>query len=144
MQDRCSTIVVASSFAAQTHTCLACMEGRDYLALRGPAGVLYDPIVDPLHRGLGIGRMLLEVTLAPAERGAPLKSLSISNRTGHRRAYREAVTIATTAAADIAAALVSSPFSVSRGIDAFNASIRFNRLGSMGCSSTMPARVESA
>src|SRR5262245_37247561 len=32
------------------------VEGRDYMSLRGPAGVLYDIIVDPEQRGRGVGR----------------------------------------------------------------------------------------
>ena len=48
------------------------VEGYDYMALRGPAGVLYDIIVDPAQRGHGIGRMLLEATIAALqEKGAP-------------------------------------------------------------------------
>jgi ribosomal protein S18 acetylase RimI-like enzyme len=48
------------------------IEGTDYMALRGPAGVLHDIVVDPAHRGKGVGRMLLEATLAAlAERGVP-------------------------------------------------------------------------
>ncbi len=39
------------------------VEGNDYMALRGPAGVLHDIVVDPVHRGQGIGRMLLDATL---------------------------------------------------------------------------------
>src|SRR5262245_36132692 len=30
------------------------VEGFDYMALRGPAGVMYDIVVDPAHRGRGI------------------------------------------------------------------------------------------
>src|ERR1700741_4929304 len=33
------------------------VEGPDYMSLRGPAGVLYDIVVDPAHRGQGVGRM---------------------------------------------------------------------------------------
>lgn len=48
------------------------VEGMDYLALRGPAGVLHDLLVDPAHRGLGVGRLLLDTTLsALTERGVP-------------------------------------------------------------------------
>jgi ribosomal protein S18 acetylase RimI-like enzyme len=48
------------------------VEGYDYMALRGPAGVLHDVIVDLEHRGRGIGRLLLEATLAYLKsRGAP-------------------------------------------------------------------------
>jgi ribosomal protein S18 acetylase RimI-like enzyme len=41
----------------------ASVEGNDYMSLRGPAGVLQDIIVDPAHRGQGIGRMLLDAAL---------------------------------------------------------------------------------
>jgi ribosomal protein S18 acetylase RimI-like enzyme len=55
----------------------ASIEGIDYLSLRGPAGVLHDLMVDPAHRGQGIGRMLLEATLAELKaRGAPRVVLS--------------------------------------------------------------------
>lgn len=48
------------------------LEGPDYMALRGPAGALYDIVVDPAARGHGVGRQLLEATLAElAARGAP-------------------------------------------------------------------------
>jgi ribosomal protein S18 acetylase RimI-like enzyme len=57
------------------------VEGYDYMALRGPAGVLYDIVVDPAHRGHGIGRMLLDATLAAlAARGAPRVVLSTAER----------------------------------------------------------------
>ena len=48
------------------------VEGRDYMSLRGPAGVVYDIIVDPERRRHGVGRMLLEATIAQ------LKSLGAS------------------------------------------------------------------
>jgi ribosomal protein S18 acetylase RimI-like enzyme len=57
------------------------IEGRDYMSLRGPAGVLYDIVVDPTHRGCGVGRMLLEATLAELHaRGAPQVVLSTAER----------------------------------------------------------------
>jgi ribosomal protein S18 acetylase RimI-like enzyme len=57
------------------------VEGRDYMSLRGPAGVLYDIVVDPAHRGRGIGRMLLDATLAALQaRGAPRVVLSTAER----------------------------------------------------------------
>lgn len=57
------------------------MEGFDYMSLRGPAGALYDIVVDPAHRGRGVGRMLLDATLqALRERGAPRVVLSTAER----------------------------------------------------------------
>jgi ribosomal protein S18 acetylase RimI-like enzyme len=48
------------------------MEGNDYMALRGPAGVLYDLVVDPAHRRQGIGSALLDAALDRLrELGAP-------------------------------------------------------------------------
>jgi ribosomal protein S18 acetylase RimI-like enzyme len=57
------------------------VEGRDYMTLRGPAGVLYDIVVDPGHRRSGVGRMLLDATLASLKaRGAPRVVLSTAER----------------------------------------------------------------
>lgn len=57
------------------------IEGYDYMALRGPAGALYDIVVDPSQRGRGIGRLLLDATLnALEERGAPRVVLSTAER----------------------------------------------------------------
>ena len=57
------------------------VEGTDYMSLRGPAGVLYDIVVDPAHRRQGVGRMLLEATLeALKARGAPRVVLSTAER----------------------------------------------------------------
>ena len=57
------------------------LEGFDYMALRAPAGALYDIVVDPAHRGHGVGRMLLDATLtALADRGAPRVVLSTAER----------------------------------------------------------------
>ena len=57
------------------------VEGWDYMALRGPAGVLYDIVVDPAQRGQGVGRQLLDATLAVlAERGAPRVVLSTAEQ----------------------------------------------------------------
>jgi len=53
------------------------VEGFDWMMLRGPAGALYDILVDPAQRGQGVGRMLLEAALAALrERGAPRVVLS--------------------------------------------------------------------
>jgi ribosomal protein S18 acetylase RimI-like enzyme len=57
------------------------VEGMDYVSLRGPAGLLYDIVVDPAHRGQGVGRALLDATLAALEaKGAPQVVLSTAER----------------------------------------------------------------
>lgn len=57
------------------------LEGYDYMALRGPAGALYDIVVDPARRRLGIGRMLLDATLAALQAlGAPRVVLGTAQR----------------------------------------------------------------
>jgi ribosomal protein S18 acetylase RimI-like enzyme len=57
------------------------VEGRDYMSLRGPAGVLYDIVVDPAHRGHGVGRALLDATITELKaRGAPRVVLSTAER----------------------------------------------------------------
>jgi ribosomal protein S18 acetylase RimI-like enzyme len=53
------------------------------MALRGPAGVVYDIVVDPAHRGQGVGRMLLDATIeALHARGVPRVVLSTAERNG--------------------------------------------------------------
>jgi ribosomal protein S18 acetylase RimI-like enzyme len=48
------------------------MEGNDYMALRGPAGALYDLVVDPAHRRQRVGTALLDAALAALSKlGAP-------------------------------------------------------------------------
>ncbi len=57
------------------------VEGTDYMALRGPAGAMYDIVVDPDHRQQGVGRMLVDATLeALKSRGAPRVVLSTAEK----------------------------------------------------------------
>jgi len=57
------------------------VEGTDYMALRGPAGVIHDIVVDPAHRGQGGGRLLLDATLAALRaRAVPRVVLSTAER----------------------------------------------------------------
>jgi ribosomal protein S18 acetylase RimI-like enzyme len=57
------------------------VEGTDYMSLRGPAGVMYDIVVDPDHRQQGVGRMLVDATLAALKsKGAPRVVLSTAER----------------------------------------------------------------
>jgi ribosomal protein S18 acetylase RimI-like enzyme len=57
------------------------LEGNDWMALRGPAGVIHDLIVDPERRRQGLGRALLEAALRTLfDRGAPRVVLSTAQR----------------------------------------------------------------
>ena len=57
------------------------VEGIDYMSLRGPAGVLYDIVVDPAYRSQGTGQLLLDATIAALQaRGAPRIVLSTAEK----------------------------------------------------------------
>lgn len=57
------------------------VEGRDWMSLRGPAGVVYDIVVDPEHRRRGVGGMLLDATVVLLKSlGAPQVVLSTAER----------------------------------------------------------------
>jgi ribosomal protein S18 acetylase RimI-like enzyme len=59
----------------------AAVEGYDYMALRGPAGVLHDIIVEPEYRGQGVGRLLLDATFEFfRSRGVPRAVLYTAER----------------------------------------------------------------
>jgi ribosomal protein S18 acetylase RimI-like enzyme len=59
------------------------IEGTDYMSLRGPAGVMYDIVVDPDDRQQGVGRMLVDATLeALKAKGAPRVVLSTAEQNG--------------------------------------------------------------
>lgn len=63
------------------------VEGFDYMSLRGPAGIIEDIIVDPAHRGRGIGAALLDaITDAFESRGAPqvVLSTAVQNESAQR------------------------------------------------------------
>ncbi|MBI3792855.1 MAG: GNAT family N-acetyltransferase [Gemmatimonadetes bacterium] len=74
-------VLVADLAGAVVGYCYAGLEPTDYMALRGPAGAVYDVVVDPAARGRGIGRQLMEATLAALrDRGAPRVVLSTAAR----------------------------------------------------------------
>jgi ribosomal protein S18 acetylase RimI-like enzyme len=57
------------------------VEGNDYMALRGPAGVIHDIVVDPDYRRQGVGGMLLDAVIRALKgRGAPRVVLSTAER----------------------------------------------------------------
>ena len=65
-------VLVAEEAGAVLGYAYGGVEGSDYMALRGPAGVLYDLVVDPARRREGVGRLLLdEIMAALTARGAP-------------------------------------------------------------------------
>ena len=74
-------VLVAERDGAVLGYTYAGMEGPDYMSLRGPAGVLYDIVVDPAYRGQGVGRLLLDATLSGlAAQGAPRVLLSTATQ----------------------------------------------------------------
>ena len=81
LQDPAVLVLVAERDGNVLGYTYAAVEGNDYMALRGPAGVLHDIVVDPHHRREGVGRMLLDATLAWLDaRGAPRVVLSTAER----------------------------------------------------------------
>lgn len=74
-------VLVAESGGEVVGYTYAGVEGFDYMSLRGPAGVLYDIVVDPASRGQGVGRMLLDATIAALKaRGEPRIVLSTAEK----------------------------------------------------------------
>ena len=63
LEDSDKAVLVADDNRSVVGYAYAAVEGYDYMALRGPAGVLHDIVVDPLHRGRGVGRLLLDAAL---------------------------------------------------------------------------------
>ncbi|MDQ1593062.1 MAG: hypothetical protein QOG71_3689 [Pyrinomonadaceae bacterium] len=81
LEDADKAVLVADDGGDVIGYAFAAVEGYDYMSLRGPAGVLHDVIVDPEHRGRGVGRLLLEATLAfLRSRGVPRVVLSTAER----------------------------------------------------------------
>ncbi|WP_331071873.1 GNAT family N-acetyltransferase [Longimicrobium sp.] len=64
LDDPDAVVLVAERDGSVVGYTYAAIEGTDFLALRGPAGVLHDLAVDPAHRAHGIGRMLVDATIA--------------------------------------------------------------------------------
>jgi ribosomal protein S18 acetylase RimI-like enzyme len=63
LEDPDKAVLVADENGDMIGYAYAAVEGYDYMALRGPAGVLHDVIVDPEHRGRGVGRLLIDASL---------------------------------------------------------------------------------
>ncbi|HVX39706.1 MAG TPA: GNAT family N-acetyltransferase [Gemmatimonadaceae bacterium] len=67
MQSQHAVVLVAEEDGDVVGYVYATVEGPDYMALRGPAGVLQDLIVDQDYRGHGVGRRLLDAAIAALE-----------------------------------------------------------------------------
>ncbi|PYS82667.1 MAG: GNAT family N-acetyltransferase [Acidobacteria bacterium] len=81
LEDPDMTVLVADDNGDVIGYAFAAVEGYDYMALRGPAGVLHDVIVDPEHRGRGVGRLLIDAVLEFfRSRGVPRVVLSTAER----------------------------------------------------------------
>jgi ribosomal protein S18 acetylase RimI-like enzyme len=67
-----NVVLVAERDGAVVGYAFGAKEGFDYMALRGPAGVIYDLLVDPDHRRQGIGAALMDAMLEALKAlGAP-------------------------------------------------------------------------
>ena len=85
-------VLVAEREGAVVGYVYAGLEGFDFMALRGPAGAIYDLAVDAEQRRQGIGRMLLEAALAwLAGKGAPRAVLSTAEKNADAQRLFEAL-----------------------------------------------------
>jgi ribosomal protein S18 acetylase RimI-like enzyme len=90
-------VLVAEVDGAVLGYAYARLEGNDWMALRGPAGVIHDLIVDPERRRQGLGRALLRAALwSLAERGAPRVLLSTAQGNAVARRLFESAGFRTT------------------------------------------------
>ena len=81
LQEPGAVILVAEREGEVIGYTYACVEGFDWMMLRGPAGVVNDILVDPARRGRGVGRMLLDAVLAALHaQGARQMVLSTAER----------------------------------------------------------------
>jgi ribosomal protein S18 acetylase RimI-like enzyme len=76
-----AVVLVAEHDGAVIGYAYGTIEGYDYMALRGPAAILQDLIVDPAYRSRGIGRVLLNAMItALTAQGSPRVVLSTAQR----------------------------------------------------------------
>jgi ribosomal protein S18 acetylase RimI-like enzyme len=81
LSDPDKAVLVADDNGAVIAYAYAAIEGHNYMALRGPAGVLHDLIVEPEHRGRGVGRLLIDAALEFfRSRGVPRVVLSTAEQ----------------------------------------------------------------
>ena len=83
LEDANKIVLVADDQGEVVGYAFGAVEGYDFLALRGPAGVLHDLIVDPKHRGQGVGRLLVGAALEFfRSRSVPRVVLATADRNG--------------------------------------------------------------
>lgn len=76
-----AAVLVADDDGTVIGYTFAVADGYDYMALRGPAGVVHDVVVDSSSRGRGVGRLLLDAAIAFLKgRGAPRVLLMTAER----------------------------------------------------------------
>jgi ribosomal protein S18 acetylase RimI-like enzyme len=81
LADKDAVLLVAEEIGEVVGYTYARNAGHDWMSLRGPAGELHDIVVDPAHRGKGVGARLLDATIrALEEMGAPRVVLSTAYR----------------------------------------------------------------
>lgn len=74
-------VLIADIDGAVAGYSYAGLEGTDWMSLRGPAGVIYDILVDPDYRRQGVGMRLLEAMVEVLRsRGARQVVLSTADR----------------------------------------------------------------
>jgi ribosomal protein S18 acetylase RimI-like enzyme len=74
-------VLVAEQAGEVVGYAYAGLEGHDWMALRGPAGVVYDLVVDTSRRRGGVGsRLLADCVARLVDRGAPRIVLSTAER----------------------------------------------------------------
>jgi ribosomal protein S18 acetylase RimI-like enzyme len=87
IDDKDAVVLVAEEGGEIVGYAYGTNEGPDWMSLRGPAGALHDILVEPPHRGKGIGAELLQaVVRALEEKGAPrvVLSTAFQNETAQR------------------------------------------------------------
>ncbi|HEX9952289.1 MAG TPA: GNAT family N-acetyltransferase [Rubricoccaceae bacterium] len=81
IRDPYAVVFVAEREGAVVGYVYAVVEGPDYMALRGPAGVFHDLVVDREEREQGVGRALLDAMLVTLSAwGAPRAELLAAER----------------------------------------------------------------
>ena len=81
IDDKDAVVIVAEENGEVIGYSYGTNAGHDWMSLRGPAGELHDIVVDPAHRGKGVGEQLLSAMVkALEEKGAPRVVLSTAFR----------------------------------------------------------------